>query len=795
MKFSNLMTKTKVLIGISTPLALGLAIGGISGFSIDSIVESNKWVDHTRVVLADAAGIVGSAVDMETGMRGYLLAGEEGFLDPYSNGERATYSRIDALREIVNDNPAQVERLNQAERVLREWQEIVTEPTIALRREIGDAETMNDMADLVGEARGKVYFDKFREQITTFIARETTLLEARRAEFTAAQGQVDGNLELMQNTVGWIDHTNGVLAAAAQILAHAVDMETGMRGYLLAGEEEFLAPYNDGKQSFFAGVEALQRTVNDNPAAVARLGKARDLIQQWVNEVTEPAIALRRQVNDGVRSMDAVDAYVSRKAGKKFFDAFRAEIAAFSEAEIDLLAERKAATEAAEATMHADLATMKTNEEWVAHTYTVIRQADAILAAAVDMETGMRGYLLAGQDSFLEPYNAGAQSFFDLIASLRDTVNDNPAQVQLLTAAEQTIRDWQKNVTEPTIALRGQIGDAKNMDDMADLVGEARGKQYFDKFRQIMTDFAAVETGLMDTRKADNEATVSTTFILIAVFSVAALVIGLLLAWLIGNAIARPMRKMTDSVGALAGGAQDIELPNLEGKDEIGEMARSLLQIKEMGERAARAQAALTSASSPMMLVSGEGEVIFANQEMNRLFDALAKNLAAELSGFAGREVVGARFDTLHNIREMSTQSLATISGQCKARMEIAGHTLDLAAGPVINEQGDRLGTVVEWSNMTQQVAIEQEVAGLVDAAAAGDFTRRIEEAGKEGFMLELSKGMNQVVGTVDNGLSETVEVMAAMADGDLTKRMVGDYQGSFLKLKEDANRMAEQIG
>ena len=56
--------------------------------------------------------------------------------------------------------------------MLRAWQQDVTEPTIALRREIGDAETMNDMADLIGEARGKVFFDKFREQIATFIARD-----------------------------------------------------------------------------------------------------------------------------------------------------------------------------------------------------------------------------------------------------------------------------------------------------------------------------------------------------------------------------------------------------------------------------------------------------------------------------------------------------------------------------------------------------------------------------------------------------------------------------------------------
>ena len=73
-------------------------------------------------------------------MRGYLLAGQEGFLDPYKGGEEATYIGIAALQETVNDNPAQVARLGEVEQVLREWQENVTEPTIALRREIGDAQ-------------------------------------------------------------------------------------------------------------------------------------------------------------------------------------------------------------------------------------------------------------------------------------------------------------------------------------------------------------------------------------------------------------------------------------------------------------------------------------------------------------------------------------------------------------------------------------------------------------------------------------------------------------------------------
>ncbi len=114
-KIAGLKTKPKILLGICSPMVLLLILGGVSVFSISTIVETNKQVDHTYVVLGDAAAIVSSAVDMETGMRGYLLAGQDGFLDPYRGGEEATYSGITALQEIVNDNPAQVERLAEAE--------------------------------------------------------------------------------------------------------------------------------------------------------------------------------------------------------------------------------------------------------------------------------------------------------------------------------------------------------------------------------------------------------------------------------------------------------------------------------------------------------------------------------------------------------------------------------------------------------------------------------------------------------------------------------------------------------
>ncbi len=83
MNFSNLKTKPKILIGICSPMILLLVLAGIAITHVNSITETSKWVDPTRVVLAEASSLVASAGGMETGMRGYLLAGEGGGLGPF----------------------------------------------------------------------------------------------------------------------------------------------------------------------------------------------------------------------------------------------------------------------------------------------------------------------------------------------------------------------------------------------------------------------------------------------------------------------------------------------------------------------------------------------------------------------------------------------------------------------------------------------------------------------------------------------------------------------------------------
>ena len=335
MGFKNLGLKAKIILGSSTTLALLIALGIVAYTVIGSLLTSSKSVNHTHVVIEKAMDIEASAVNMETGMRGYLLAGKEGFLDPYNEGVSSFDKRIADLKKVVSDNPVQVERLTGIDNTIDEWRDKIVEPMIALRRKIGDAKTMNDMASLVGQSKGKVYFDKFRKQIATFVSRETVLMEKRK---NAAKNSTD--LKLIRKNNALVDHTYEVLEVANQILGSGVDMETGMRGYSLAGKESFLDPYNNGKKTFNKLVASLSKTVSDNPAQVTLLAQVKENIDAWQTNVTEQQIQLRRDIGTA-KTMDDMADIVGEAKGKVYFDKFRKDIKTFIETEEKLMVIRQ----------------------------------------------------------------------------------------------------------------------------------------------------------------------------------------------------------------------------------------------------------------------------------------------------------------------------------------------------------------------------------------------------------------------------------------------------------------------
>jgi methyl-accepting chemotaxis protein len=126
--------------------------------------------------------------------------------------------------------------------------------------------------------------------------------------------------------------------------------------------------------------------------------------------------------------------------------------------------------------------------------------------------------------------------------------------------------------------------------------------------------------------------------------------------------------------------------------------------------------------------------------------------------------------------------------------MEFGGHQLRLIARPILDANGKLLGRVTQWQDRTAEVAVENEVADLVSAAAAGDFSHRLNPSGKEGFFLQLAEGINKLVETSERGMTDVARVLSALSSGDLTQRIAGDYEGLFGQLQNDTNATSERL-
>jgi methyl-accepting chemotaxis protein len=83
----------------------------------------------------------------------------------------------------------------------------------------------------------------------------------------------------------------------------------------------------------------------------------------------------------------------------------------------------------------------------------------------------------------------------------------------------------------------------------------------------------------------------------------------------------------------------------------------------------------------------------------------------------------------------------------------------------------------------------------VVDAASAGDFSRRVTARFADAELNALADGLNRLVETVETGLAETGRVMGRIAAGDLTERMRGAFAGAFATLQRDVNATVERLG
>ena len=147
-----------------------------------------------------------------------------------------------------------------------------------------------------------------------------------------------------------------------------------------------------------------------------------------------------------------------------------------------------------------------------------------------------------------------------------------------------------------------------------------------------------------------------------------------------------------------------------------------------------------------------------------------AGDLDVEVRGADGRDELGAMARAVEVFRE---------NGLRIAQMSEA------EAAQIIRSQSERTAMMQD---------LQRAFGAVVDAAIAGDFSRRVDSEFPDDELNTLARSVNNLVATVDRGVSETGSVLASLADTDLTRRMEGDYHGAFAQLQADTNAVAEKL-
>ncbi|MHC5109081.1 MAG: CHASE3 domain-containing protein [Planctomycetota bacterium] len=509
-------------IGFGTQLCLLTLLAIVVLYQLSSIHRQFSFViEHNGPVIANARHLMTLVVDMETGQRGFVITGNGDFLEPYDEAISAFEELLAREKLLVAQDRRQLGRLEEIERLVEEWQERAARPQIAMRRRVGQADVdARDLQNVIAEGHGKIILDKMRLIAT----------------------QMERDFENDGNATG--------LYLTMQVQKLMVDQETGQRGFLITGKEEFLEPYHSGQEKLddvFEQLEHLVGRAHNRFATSEDLSRLERLVQQWVDVIARPMIALRSDQQD--QEVSPRITALSRENG---------ELALLEQIHDTLDSVAMDVANADNQRLH--------------------HVAITLAKCMADRERNLRGYLLTGDEGYLEKYNKGNLAWMSTLGELRDlnarTYNNSGMQgnlANLRTLAQQ----WQNDAALPQIAARRTFNDTpESLIDIAILLEKGTGKQILDRVRSIFAEFVREEEELKSEQFALATATSRRTLMLTLGIASLAVVVGIIMGRKITRTITKPTDDLSTALSSIAKGDLNTQI-DVTTDDEIAELANS----------------------------------------------------------------------------------------------------------------------------------------------------------------------------------------------------------------------------
>lgn len=202
----------------------------------------------------------------------------------------------------------------------------------------------------------------------------------------------------------------------------------------------------------------------------------------------------------------------------------------------------------------------------------------------------------------------------------------------------------------------------------------------------------------------------------------------------------------------------------------------------------ARIKVALDNVTTNVMVADHDYNIVYLNHSVQEMLRKASSDLRKDLPNFNPDKLIGQNIDVFHKNPQHQRSMLDRLVDSYDTVIKVGGRHFNLIATPVMSDQREKLGVVVEWADITAQTVIEGEVEKLVSDVSSGNLGALIATKDKDGFFLKISEGLNELSQTVNAFVRDISVSLQKLSEGDLKVKIDNEYQGMFGDIKESLN-------
>ncbi|MEX3956694.1 methyl-accepting chemotaxis protein [Trinickia sp. EG282A] len=430
---------------------------------------------------------------------------------------------------------------------------------------------------------------------------------------------------------------------------------------------------------------------------------------------------------------------------------------------------------------------------WNVHTYQVIDETRALTESLINMETGLRGYAIVGDDAMLEPYRNGSESFKQHLATIRNLTSDNAQQQERLHKLENQETQWVSSFADDLLAKRKTvISGSTTMDQFIASFKGNTGKAQMDAMRATLSEVAGNESSLLSVREAEVKSLQTKTQIVLIAGTLAAIALALVFATWIARLIAVPLREAVALAEAIAGGDLTRTIVS-RTTDEVGSLMRA---FAGMQDKLVSVVSSIKTSTDSINVAAGE--VRAGNADLSSRTEQQAASLEETASSM--EELTATVKQNADNARQASGLA-ANASDVADKGNDAVGRVV--ATMSDINESSSKIGDI---TGIIEGIAFQTNILALnaaVEAARAGEQGRGFAVVASEVRSLAqrssaAAKEIKELIGAsidkIRGGMTEVEEAGRTMSEVTQAISRVTDIMGEIAAASDEQSRGIEQV-